>query len=260
MGYRAARWVIAAVCASAASLAAQAPDVGYYQHDYARTPLAEQREERRLPRGQIVAPTPTPEEEVVQVVPAVEERPVDETPSPTPSAEATPAEERGGLPISEVRVFVNAMERSHLLDVVAEYGSLATKYDLTSSGLISVGGFFKRDEIPPELTRLLLLGTPIAPFGLVPPKYKVERSPTWVLVTAEGEIVLEGFMSIDKFLNRKGEFQRRFLELDDRGDADADRAPVPAPLNEAVQAVKAAAKGAEAVPGKAALKLGPKAS
>jgi len=225
---------------------AQAPDVGYYQHDYARTPLAEKSDARQLPRGRLALPTPTPDDSAAAPDPAPEHEgeATASTPSPTPTPQESPVEETAGIPISEVKVFVNAIERSHFLDVVAEYGSIAAKYNLTSSGLIAVGGFFGRDDVPPEMTRLLLLGTPVAPFGLVPPKYKVERSPTWVLTTEKGEIVIEGFMSIDKFLNRKGEFQRKFLEIEDPHEQpeEQESPPMAAPPQQAPGTVRASVR------------------
>ncbi len=248
------RFIGAAVCCGVVLLAgyvdAQAPDVGYYQHDYARTPLSEKGDARQLPRGRLALPTPTPEDGATAAQTSEDDgAAVATTPSSTPTPQESPVEETAGIPISEVKVFVNAFERSHLLDVVSEYGSIAAKYNLTSSGLIAVGGFFGRDDMPPEMTRLLLLGTPVAPFGLVPPKYKVERSPTWVLTTEKGEIVIEGFMSIEKFLNRKGEFQRKFLEIEDphaEADQEEKQPPLVPPVKQAPGTVRASVR-AEAI-------------
>ena len=108
--------------------------------------------------------------------------------------------------IFKVGVIVKLEKRDSAMRVLDSLSRAADKLRAKLGRIYLIGPFdegFIRSE---AIRSLLLKGAQVAPSLVVPERYKVERSPTWILEAEEGEILLEGFESLEKHINSRGRF------------------------------------------------------
>lgn len=129
-----------------------------------------------------------------------------------PSGEATvdALKEKGKQPelvkvtaVGAIFVALNAGEfQSRLRDLV----DIASKYDLDVGKIYALGDLrlvYDAENIIPLVAR----GATVGVVDELPEQYaSVKQLPTWILETDKGQVVLEGFTSIARFLTAKGEF------------------------------------------------------
>ena len=131
-----------------------------------------------------------------------------ESPSPTPAVVETKEDLRDKLnpaPIKRLGIIVSGSDDNHfsqslekLLDV-----SLARKIPV---GKVIMVGPFNNPKRKGVFLGIGIQGGKTMGVDEVPAQYPVTKSPTWIVSLEKGDVLLEGFTDIERFLNSKGEF------------------------------------------------------
>ncbi|MDC0357847.1 hypothetical protein OAO01_03455 [Oligoflexia bacterium] len=117
-----------------------------------------------------------------------------------------------GIPLKSIGVILNSSDNMHFLSNLKNLIQTAIKYDLSISRVYAIGKLPRLDadeeqfSYTKDMFTLWLLDGLLLPSDKIPKEYNVTRSPTWILNTSEGEILLEGMLTLEKHLNSKGEF------------------------------------------------------
>jgi len=136
-------------------------------------------------------------------------------PSPTPSPQPQP----GGLKVLSIGAVINSYNEKHFNAEVDKLLKVADKYDLNVGEVFTIGPETKentKNDLP-----LLARGAVIVPQFFIPAEYDIRVSPTWILTTSEGQILLEGVTSVERYLNMRGEFIEKGMP-----DTQPQRAPI----------------------------------
>ena len=89
---------------------------------------------------------------------------------------------------------------------VKELSDTAVKHDLGIGEIFAIGNVTTAFDTSQDLLRVFARGGAISIRSTVPEKYKVKKSPSWILYTREGEILLEATGPLANNFNQKGEF------------------------------------------------------
>ncbi len=124
--------------------------------------------------------------------------------------------EEHDIPIEKIAVIVNGKENADTFKMLKTYSDLLIRHDLTPEAVYTL-------QIPPmppqdaphDWVKIIIRGGKIAHKRQLIEKYNLERVPTWILRTGEGDVLLEGYENINRFLNNKGELKRKVLASDE---------------------------------------------
>jgi hypothetical protein len=177
----------------------------FFDKDYAGSPLESKKGESKhsdelvplFPEKNI---TPTKEATVAS--------------QPTPT-EAPPLLEGIETPVRAVGVLVNGLDTAHLLDVMTELSDLAIQKKVRVGRVLAI---CKPENLMLMAMRLGALD-PTGRRGMevlrflegaeeLPEQYRgvITRSPTWVVETEKGEILLEGTRGVERYFTQTGNF------------------------------------------------------
>lgn len=203
---------------------------GFYDKNFAETPL-KRREGGRFPDGSF----PTPKAAQLPVSPdnplgmseqemqkflkevpdgAWKEMGVEKpTIAPMKSEETTPGEGdltglQRALPVRSIGGVVNSLDAEHYaksLQTLTEF-AIAKNLDI---GTIYTLGDMKIATDSPLVTKVVARGGVVHIVSNVPKGYDVNLSPTWIVKTDEGEILLEAVGPLEKYFNQAGQFLDR---------------------------------------------------
>lgn len=186
----------------------------FFDQDYAKSPLKSDSgvgvpREGRKPRNRAtpqVAPNPaggkasTPDGSKADAVAA------DDAPADNSSALGALFPREGkSLPIVRIGVILNTLNQQHASEVLDELSALATKYDYEIGTIFSIGnpGSVAHSD---AFMKLLLRGAKLHDQVRVPEAYNAVRlSPTWIVQTQDGQVLLEATGPLKSFLNERGE-------------------------------------------------------
>lgn len=116
--------------------------------------------------------------------------------------------EVSGIKVSELSLVVNSIERTHFKQTFSEYISTLRKLKIKAGTLYAVGAY--PDEFmlapSPESLEFIQKKGRFIPVTKAPKEYKVTLSPTWLVKTSQGVVVLEGIEDPKVLLNAKGEY------------------------------------------------------
>jgi len=121
------------------------------------------------------------------------------------------ATDKAGPKEESVKVFaigaiLNSTEPTHYKDSLQELSEIALKFDLALSEIFTIGDIRHIQLDPGTNMKLLARGGTIGVHSEVPKKYPVKLSPTWIVKTEKGEVLLEAAGPLNKYFNDKGEF------------------------------------------------------
>jgi len=111
-----------------------------------------------------------------------------------------------GIPVIAVSMISDSSDLAHTFENLKIYTDFLEGLDLAA------GAFFLTyltdfpPDAPMEWIKVLARGGIITVEPSIAEEYQVSRSPSWIIRTKEGDIVLEGLYSIHQFFNSKGEF------------------------------------------------------
>lgn len=120
-----------------------------------------------------------------------------------------------GVPVHSLGLIVDGQKREHFKAHLETLIDTASRFHLLVSQVAAIGLILPGKEginlgdfmHSPHAFSLLALEGQLAPYAALPESLgKIERSPTWVVNTADGAVLVEGYEKIWKLFNKKGEF------------------------------------------------------
>lgn len=139
-----------------------------------------------------------------------------------------------GPKVKAIGAIINGQDLPHFSQAAEALWKFTRERNLDVGVLCVVADPRRMKEILNSIEVRRLLGRG-AYFNLrisVPPKYKVTRSPAWILTTDEGEVVLEAVASPERFINIRNEFVEPQVPLPAQEAAppqESVQMPVPMP-------------------------------
>lgn len=118
------------------------------------------------------------------------------------------------IPITRIGAIWNSEDKVKLPELLGELNSAITEKNIRPGVIYLVGQAIDPTEYFDSGN---LFGPLFAAGGVplsvpkVPPKYPVTSSPTWIIETEQGSILLEGIHSLSRYVNASGEFVDRRL-------------------------------------------------
>ena len=182
----------------------------FFPHDYAKTPIENDRQLKEkegdsfsLEKEEKISPYT---DLLMKALPKNEEQPPLQIESSSEAEVSALPNNTPGIPIKWIGAVLATQDQQHFQNSVNDLIMNSDKYDL-SLGEITLVGPPKGLSGKTDLIMALTVREAGTSFRSKPPEeYKIERSPTWIIGTAEGEILLEGAGPLSRFLNDKGEF------------------------------------------------------
>ena len=154
-----------------------------------KTPQAESERPSTEENPQFVAPTDTPTPQ----------------PSPSPSQTISPADLLHGIKVLRIGAIINGMEEGHRNEMISKLVNFSISSHLPLYKAYVVGPMLGSGNSG-DLFALSLQGGTLEGVTAPPQEYTVTRSPTWILETEKGDVLLEGLPEIEKFINSQREF------------------------------------------------------
>lgn len=133
----------------------------------------------------------------------------------------TPAAKSDGA-ISKISLVVNSLDRKHFDSTIRELIAVSQKTKIPVGEVIHIGDYSVASEA--VIKEISSRGGNIFGATEPPPEYGIQSSPTWILVTPNGKILLEGVRAVGLYIGPEGEFTERPLvpdrppEVDVRGE------------------------------------------
>lgn len=122
---------------------------------------------------------------------------------PPPKSVPGATNEPRGVPLEAIGAIVNAVDKRHMNLALAELARHTKNVTLGPVYLVGSLGSFSEDEL---IEMMQSLGAAPTKFVAQPPdEYRVSRSPTWILFTPQGKVLLEG-VRLSTRVNAMGEF------------------------------------------------------
>ncbi|MGI6524368.1 MAG: hypothetical protein ACOX2O_03615 [Bdellovibrionota bacterium] len=119
--------------------------------------------------------------------------------------------EQHGKKIINIGAAINGVDQDHLKREIQKLIEAVDKHDLDAGEifLITQNYAAASDIALPLVVRGGIVTFP----AQVPAEYNATISPTWILQTEEGKIVLEGVDDLNRYINKKGEFVEKAQPL-----------------------------------------------
>ncbi|MBX7145098.1 MAG: hypothetical protein K1X79_11655 [Oligoflexia bacterium] len=125
------------------------------------------------------------------------------------------------IPVNGIGLVVNSLVKEHYEETLSKLISLADMHKLKISTVYTMGDF-EITTSSPALPAIVARGGVVRVVNEIPNGYDISLSPTYIVKTAEGEILLEAVPNLDRYFNNQGEF----LEPEIRSDQKPKQAPV----------------------------------
>lgn len=168
----------------------------FYQKDYAEGPLAGS----TIPHKGSSRSEETPGSSATPRAPMIEN-----SDSEMDSARESILDEDAGLAVLEVGAILNSDDAEHYRDVLLELADVAREHDFKIGRIETIGDMRNLGQHLPESLKLLARGATIHAKSRPPEKYKnIKKSPTWIVRTDQGEVLLEGVRPLARVFSRKG--------------------------------------------------------
>lgn len=192
----------------------------FFPKDFAKDPMAEKEKKRDSSRDRSTrpkkatptpTPSPTPDAIAAQALETLKQanlisEPVVESGDAKVAAMAEKGEKIELVKVRSVSAILSALDSRDFQSRLRDLLDVADKYDLDVGPIYAVGDLrlvYDSENIIPLVARGATIGVVDEP---PEPYASVKRSPTFILDTEKGQVILEGFFSIQRFLTSKGEF------------------------------------------------------
>lgn len=119
---------------------------------------------------------------------------------PTPSGESTAK----GKQVITIGAIIDGTNKRHYEQCIQSLFKLSDKFefDLDKIYITSLLNNIDKESI----LSLLVRGATVSPVPAPPEEYNVTASPTWIVQTEDGQVVLEGIVDLGRYFNSRGEF------------------------------------------------------
>lgn len=123
------------------------------------------------------------------------------TPSPELELEMEP------IPVHSIGAILSSMDKEHFLECMKELTDVAIDTDRMIAKIYTLGDMRNLEAAKGYIYKIVARSGELLVRDKVPKRYsKVTMSPTWILKTAKGEILLEATGPLAANFNSKGEF------------------------------------------------------
>lgn len=171
-----------------------------YPKDFSLTNATPTPLTRSTPGDRKPAPGPVSKKDSI-----ASEPPKPET-SPTARAElASASDDKEGIKIIQIGLVSSAMNKEHLWENLQSLSDTVKRFDFLAGPIFMVGPkkAYDRLELEAAMGRYSMSLPDVRQHG--PAKRDFSMSPTWILRTTKGEVILEG-LPLSKYINSRGEF------------------------------------------------------
>jgi len=119
-----------------------------------------------------------------------------------------------GEPITALGGILDAQQREHFRTELAKLIGVASDNNIVLGKVYAIGPISsiidKKTKIPfadrKEMFKFAVMEGLLYPSEEIPERYNIKLSPTWIIRTEKGEILLEGIGNLASFINERGEF------------------------------------------------------
>jgi len=119
-----------------------------------------------------------------------------------------------GNKIINLGLVVNGINKKHFTQVMEKFMTAVDDFDL-DAGHIYFNGFYNTDDSSTTLP-LVARGASVTFHYSIPEQFNISLSPTWIVQTADGLILLEGIKNLNRYINKKGEFVENGVPMEQR--------------------------------------------
>lgn len=164
----------------------------FYPHNYARSPLESAKTPGASPKAEIKDTKKGPES----------------LGSNDKSSSIVPNNEPSGKQIASISLIISGLDHKALEKSTEVMLTLFNEKAVRPSTIFIIGqsSELMQGQLNANLKRLSLLGVGTQVSMNPPNNFRVKKLPSWIITTADGDIVLEGLNSPAKFINSKAEF------------------------------------------------------
>ena len=110
-----------------------------------------------------------------------------------------------GVPVYAIGMIVNSVKSDHFDAAAKQLKTFLAAHDMRA-GTIYMVGYSDTTYASPYVLPLIAMGASFENVVEVPEQYKTALSPTFIVSTAEGEVLLEAVGSLNQYFNGKGEY------------------------------------------------------
>lgn len=207
------------------SLAQEKPGPkNFYRRDFAAGTGFEGKEE---PPGKSITPENARHGED-PIKPPQESPDERQTRTTQPEQGAASSDDEKGIPVLGIGAVLNSLDKDHFFASIKELSDTAIRFDLGIGEVYAIGTVLSAFDTNQDLIRIFARGGGISIRSTAPEAYKVGRSPSWILYTKEGEILLEATGPLAANFNQKGEFVDRHSHLESLKGEESAPAESPA--------------------------------
>lgn len=124
----------------------------------------------------------------------------------------TPIDFEKRLKVRSIGVILNSDDKEHALEKLRELSELATEHDWTIGAIYALGDL-ANIALTKEMRMLQVRGAMLTQRDSLPKRYEaIKLSPTWLVNTDEGEVILEATGKLKRNFNSSGEYLLPKLE------------------------------------------------
>ncbi|MCI5065702.1 hypothetical protein MRY87_08265 [bacterium] len=124
-------------------------------------------------------------------------------------------EEEKTIAMEALALVINASDADTSFAQIRRYADLLVQFDITPEAVytMQIPQFIVRDA-PLDWVKVITRGGKIQMKRSLIEQYGLEKVPTWIARTSEGDVILEGYEDITPFLTQKGEIRRKLLKAE----------------------------------------------
>ncbi len=204
----------------------------FFEHEFIKNaPLEGQKDGAN---GQsIAAPSPFAPPEPSQQAPQAPKRTggfeyfnsLDATQMPQDLSEESPGKSHAAeeplesfIPIESLTLLMNGSQDQESAALLNTMATILKKFDIQPKAIYTMqlpaflSNAFPDGQIQSyDFMSIMIRGGEMRMNREIPAQYQIERLPTWIAETPEGDVILEGYNDISSFLNAQGELKRSLL-------------------------------------------------
>ncbi len=109
------------------------------------------------------------------------------------------------IPVKAIGGILNSLDPEHYQKSLEQLTSLAISRDMNIGTIYAIGDMKVASDTP-YMGKIMARGGVVHIVSNIPKGYEVSLSPTWIVKTDEGEVLLEAVGGLDKYFNQRGEF------------------------------------------------------
>ncbi len=113
--------------------------------------------------------------------------------------------DQNGIEIKWLGLIVSTKDSGIINNALSNLGEIVKKHQIKVGYIYLVGAPTGFQSFGKKLPILVENGAVIKFVQAVPDKYEIKRTPSWIVATEKGEILLDGVVNISGFLNSNGE-------------------------------------------------------